>query len=81
MTRSVKVATPIPSLEEFGKSLGLSKAKQNSLIRIVTGSNAFRRRNGRGVTVASLRRQNCDGKSAIAGIVLRSIAEITFSVE
>jgi len=35
MVRSVKITTPIPTLEEFGKSLGLSKARQKSLVRIV----------------------------------------------
>lgn len=28
MVRSVRVTTPIPSLEEFGRSLGISKARQ-----------------------------------------------------
>jgi hypothetical protein len=31
MANSVKVTTPIPSLEEFGRSVGLSKARQRSL--------------------------------------------------
>lgn len=31
MARSVKVTTPIPSLKEFGRSLGISKARQRSL--------------------------------------------------
>jgi hypothetical protein len=31
MARSVKITTPIPTLEEFGENLGLSKAKQRSL--------------------------------------------------
>jgi hypothetical protein len=31
MVRSVKITTPIPSREEFGRSLGLSKARQKSL--------------------------------------------------
>jgi hypothetical protein len=43
MMRSVKITTPIPSLEEFGKRLGLSKARQRSLIRIVMDGG-----NGRG---------------------------------
>lgn len=38
MVRSVKITTPIPSLEEFGKSLGISKARQRSLIQIMTGN-------------------------------------------
>jgi hypothetical protein len=35
MARSVTISTPIPTLEEFGKSLGLSKTRQNSLLRLV----------------------------------------------
>jgi hypothetical protein len=31
MTRSVKITTPIPTLEEFGETLGMSKARQRSL--------------------------------------------------
>jgi len=31
MPRSVKITTPIPTLEEFGKSLGISKARQRAL--------------------------------------------------
>jgi hypothetical protein len=31
MARPVRITTPIPSLEEFGEKLGLSKARQRSL--------------------------------------------------
>jgi hypothetical protein len=31
MARSVKITTPIPTLEEFGERLGLSKARRRSL--------------------------------------------------
>lgn len=31
MTRSVKIKTPIPTLEEFGDRLGLSQARRRSL--------------------------------------------------
>jgi len=37
MARSVQITTPIPTLKEFGKSLGLSKRRQDSLIRLVRG--------------------------------------------
>lgn len=40
MKRSVIVNSPIPSLEEFRKSLGLSKTRQKSLERIVLGETA-----------------------------------------
>jgi hypothetical protein len=36
MARSVHITTPIPTLEEFGKSLGLSKRRQHSLLRLVS---------------------------------------------
>ena len=35
MARSVTISTPVPTLEEFGKSLGLSKSRQHSLLRLV----------------------------------------------
>jgi hypothetical protein len=35
MARSVTISTPIPTLEEFGNSLGLSKRRQTSLLRLV----------------------------------------------
>lgn len=31
MARSVKITTPVPTLEEFGEKLGLSKARRRSL--------------------------------------------------
>lgn len=34
MARSVTISTPIPTLEEFGKSLGLSKRRQALLLRL-----------------------------------------------
>jgi hypothetical protein len=39
MARSVHITTPIPTLEEFGKSLGISKSRQDSLIRLVKRDN------------------------------------------
>jgi hypothetical protein len=38
MGRSVFITTPIPSLEEVGKRLKMSKARQKRLIEIVRGS-------------------------------------------
>jgi hypothetical protein len=35
MARSVKISTRIPTLDEFGSSLGLSKKRQDSLLRVV----------------------------------------------
>ncbi len=37
MARSVRITTPIPTLKEFGKNLGMSKSRQDSLIRLVKG--------------------------------------------
>jgi Uncharacterized protein conserved in bacteria (DUF2188) len=31
MARSVKITTPVPTLEEFGKRIGLSKSRQRAL--------------------------------------------------
>jgi uncharacterized protein DUF2188 len=49
MARSVTIKTPVPSLEEFGKTLGMSKARQRSLNPIFVerrpqGDYAVRRR-------------------------------------
>ncbi|WP_420236534.1 hypothetical protein ACOBR2_12970 [Telmatobacter bradus] len=38
MVRTVRITTPMPTLEEFGKMLGLSKKRQKSLALIVKGS-------------------------------------------
>jgi hypothetical protein len=61
MTRSVIVTTPIPTLEEFGKSLGISKTRQKALMRIIMGSDTDKPvfRNG---STMSLRRKS--GRSA-----------------
>ena len=34
MPRSVTISTPVPTLEEFGESLGLSKRRQGMLLRL-----------------------------------------------
>ena len=41
MTRSVKLDTAMPSLEEFGESLGLSKARQQSVVSIIKADPAM----------------------------------------
>lgn len=38
MGRSVNITTPIPTLEEVGKRLKMSKARQQRLIEIVRGN-------------------------------------------
>ena len=35
MARSVKITTPVPTLDEFGRQLGLSKARRRSLALIL----------------------------------------------
>jgi hypothetical protein len=40
INRSVIVTTPIPSLEEVGASLGLSKTRQKALMQIVMGTDS-----------------------------------------
>lgn len=59
MTRSVIVTTPIPTLEEFGKALGLSKARQKAIMRIMMESKTVRSRSAaaKGGAVNSYRRK------------------------
>jgi hypothetical protein len=57
MPRSVTITTPIPTLEEFGEELGLSKARQRSLVPI------FIERRGTGNYV--VRRPNSERASAV----------------
>ena len=40
MVRSVKISTPIPTVEEVAERLGVSKARQKSLARIMFGHKA-----------------------------------------
>ena len=40
MGRSVTISTPIPTLEEVGKRLKMSKARQQRVIEIVRGKNS-----------------------------------------
>ncbi len=61
MVRSVKITTPIPSLEEFGKSLGLSKARQKSLMQIMTDGEAVRSAGRQRGTVTSYRMKRSRG--------------------
>jgi hypothetical protein len=67
MARSVTITTPIPNLEEFGESLGLSKARQRSLTPIFVerrpqGDYAVRRRGAeRASRVFSTQREAVEG--------------------
>jgi hypothetical protein len=49
--RSVIVTTPIPTLEEFGESLGISKTRQKALMQIIMGSDTVRPSSRRGTTM------------------------------
>ena len=51
MMRSAKITTPIPTLEEFGKRLGISKARQKALKRIIMGGV-----NGKALTTPEIRK-------------------------
>jgi hypothetical protein len=57
MGRSVTITTPIPTLEEVGKRLKMSKARQRRLIEIVRGNApvqfSIRGRNGNARMAAS----------------------------
>lgn len=71
MTRSVIVTTPIPTLEEFGKSLGISKARQKSIMRIMTVADSDHSTAGHRGTVTDNRRKR---KSITAGRGRRRVA-------
>ena len=43
MAHSVIITTPMPTLDEIGKRLGLSKAEQESIIRMVDENRVGRR--------------------------------------
>ena len=38
MAHSVTITGPVPTLEEFGKNLGLSKKEQKQLLQIIYGT-------------------------------------------
>jgi hypothetical protein len=71
MMRSVKITTPIPTLEEFGERLGLSKARQKALMQIIMGADADHSIAGKRGTGTDYRRKR---KSIKAGTVRRSVA-------
>ena len=62
MGRSVYITTPIPTLDEVGKSLKMSKARQQRLIEIVrsngSGHFSIRRRDASGALDARSRNRN-----------------------
>ena len=66
MSRSVYITTPIPTLEEVGKSLKMSKARQQRLIEIMrgsaTGRPAVRHKAASGETNESVRTRKSAGK-------------------
>jgi hypothetical protein len=69
MGRSVTITTPIPTLEEVGKRLKMSKARQRRLIEIVRGSTtgrfAERREDGTVPVDSKSRDRNSDVKTTI----------------
>ena len=66
MGRSVYITTPIPTLDEVGKSLKMSKARQQRLIEIVTSSApvrfSVRRRDASGSIDGRARNRNGNAK-------------------
>jgi len=62
MGRSVYITTPIPTLDEVGKSLKMTKARQQRLIEIVTGNapvkSSVRHRTAGGPITARLGNRN-----------------------
>jgi hypothetical protein len=57
MTRPVIISTPMSTLGEIGKELGLSKAEQSSLIRLVNGKASRRPATNGFETKRSLRKR------------------------
>ena len=58
MAHSVVITTPMPTLDELGKRLGLTEAQQESIIRIVDEKISGRSRN------AVRRTKSLSGRSA-----------------
>ena len=71
MTRSVIVTTPIPTLEEFGERLGISKARQKALMQIIMGTDSDHMSAGKRGTGTDYRRKR---KSIEAGTGRRTVA-------
>jgi hypothetical protein len=75
MGRSVTITTPIPTLEEVGKRLKMSKARQRRLIEIVRGSApvqfSVRRRAEARLANARLRHLNGCKKPSTVGIATK----------
>jgi hypothetical protein len=71
MMRSVKITTPIPSLEEFGERLGISKARQKALMQIIMGTDSDHSAAGKRGTETGYRRKR---KSIKAGTGRRRVA-------
>ena len=60
-SRAVKITTPIPTLQQVGERLGLSKSRQNAVLSIVRrdsteGMYVERTRAGRRVSPASAKK-------------------------
>ena len=72
MARPVRLTGPVPSLEEFGKALGISKAKQRStspifVERRADGAYAIRKRGSeRASSVFTTQREAIEHAKAIA---------------
>jgi hypothetical protein len=71
MNRSVIVTTPIPSLEEVGASLGLSKARQKALMQIIMSTDSGHSTAGKRANGTDYRRKR---KSIKAGTGRREVA-------
>ena len=71
MMRSVKITTPIPTLEEFGKSLGISKTRQKALMQIIMATDSDHSAAGQRGSGTDNRRKR---KSITIGIGRRRVA-------
>jgi hypothetical protein len=77
MPRSVTLTTPIPTLEELRTSLGVSKARQRVLLRIMNDGNPARSAkstNGRGTGMveSSKSRKNTEQRQPAKSRVRKS---------
>jgi hypothetical protein len=69
MTRSVYITTPIPTLDEVAKDLGISKARKDSILRIMRAEKNVKSRrstNGPGGFIVSRRAGAKVAKTTIA---------------
>ena len=78
MTRSVYITTPIPTLDEVAKDLGINKARKDSIIRIMQAdkSSKSRRINKSENFVVAHRERDSGGVAKTASSARKKIKKI-----